>query len=221
MLSFLEHAGADELIAPYGYLAIFAIILLESAGVPLPGETTLVAAAVYTGSHGTLDIRLIIATAAGAAILGDNVGYWVGRTLGRKVLLRWGSWIGVDEHKLDLGEYLFLRHGGKIVFLARFVAVLRVFAAVLAGVNRFPPGRFLLFNVLGGITWAVLFGTGGYLLGQTFHRVAGPLGWLMLVVAAIGVFFLWRYYKHHEEELLRKAEHELSALRQRYRRRHT
>ena len=153
MLSFLEHAGADELIAPYGYLAIFAIILLESAGVPLPGETTLVAAAVYTGSHGTLDIRLVIATAAGAAILGDNVGYWVGRTLGRKVLLRWGCWIGLDEHKLDLGEYLFLRHGGKIVFLARFVAVLRVFGAVLAGVNRFPPGRFL-----SSTCWAALHG---------------------------------------------------------------
>src|ERR1700730_16246575 len=164
-MSFLNEATLDGLIASYGYIAIFGIILLESAGIPLPGETILIGAAVYAGSHDTLDIRLIIATAAGGAHLGDNIGYCLGRKLGRKVLLRWGHLIGLDQRKLDLGEYLFLRHGGKIVFLGRFVAVLRVFAAVLAGANRFPPWRFLFFNVLGGITWAVAFGTGGDLPG--------------------------------------------------------
>lgn len=215
MLSLLKHA-TDELIASYGYIAIFTIILLESAGVPLPGETTLVAASVYAGAHRGLDIRWVIASAAGAAMLGDNVGYWVGRTLGRNMLLRWGVWIGLDQRKLDLGEYLFLRHGGKIVFLGRFVALLRVFAAVLAGANRFPPGRFFLFNVLGGITWAVVFGAGGFLLGHSFRRVAGPLGWLTLAAAATAIFYLWRYYKHHEEQLLLEAERDLSALRHRY-----
>lgn len=184
----------------------------------MPGETTLVAASVYAGSHHGLDIRWIIATAVGAAILGDNIGYWVGRTLGRKVLLKWGNWIGLDQRKLDLGEYLFLRHGGKIVFLGRFVAVLRVFAAVLAGANRFPPWRFFLFNALGGITWAVVFGAGGYLLGHGFRRVAGPLGWLTLAAAVIAIFCLWRYSKHHEEQLLLEGERDLSLLRQRYRR---
>lgn len=215
---FGEHTIAHELIASYGLVAIFVIILLESAGIPLPGETTLIAASVYAGSHGTLDIRWIIATAAAAAIVGDNIGYWVGRTFGRNLLLRWGHWIGLDQRKLDLGEYLFLRHGGKIVFLARFVALLRVFAAVLAGANRLPPWRFLLFNALGGISWAVLFGTGGYLLGNSFSRVAGPLGWLVFTMAAVGLFYLWRYYKHHEEQMLRKAEEDLSLLRRRYRR---
>jgi membrane protein DedA with SNARE-associated domain len=204
----------DEVIASYGYLAIFGIILLESAGIPLPGETILVGAAVYAGSHETLDIRLIIATAAAAAILGDNIGYWLGRTFGRQALLRWGHLRGLDQRKLDLGEYLFLRHGGKIVFLGRFVALLRVFAAVLAGANRFPPLQFLLFNVLGGIAWAVAFGTGGFLLGQGFHRVAGPFGWLTLAVAAIVVPLVWRYYKHHEEQLLIDAERELALRRQ-------
>jgi len=213
------HATAEGLLASYGYVAIFAVILLESAGVPLPGETMLIGASVYAGSHQALDIRLIIATAAGAAILGDNIGYWVGRTLGRKILLSWGHWIGLDQRKLDLGEYLFLRHGGKIIFLARFVAVLRVIAAVLAGVNRFPPWRFVMFNALGGITWAVVFGTGGYLLGNSFRRIAGPLGWFVLTAAAIALLCVRRYYKLHEEKMLRRAEDELSLLRRRYHRR--
>ena len=213
-MSFLNEATLDGLIASYGYIAIFGIILLESAGIPLPGETILIGAAVYAGSHDTLDIRLIIATAAGAAILGDNIGYWLGRKLGRKVLLRWGHLVGLDQRKLDLGEYLFLRHGGKIVFLGRFVAVLRTFAAVLAGVNRLPPLRFLIFNALGGIAWAIAFGTGGFLLGHSFHRVAGPLGWFTLAAAIIAFFLIWRYYKHHEEQLLKDAERNLTLRRQ-------
>lgn len=213
-MSFLDPATVDGLIASYGYTAIFAIILLESAGIPLPGETILVGAAVYTGSHDALDIRLIIATAAGAAILGDNIGYWLGRKLGRKALLRWGHLIGLDQRKLDLGEYLFLRHGGKIVFLGRFVALLRIFAAVLAGVNCLPLGRFLVFNALGGIAWAISFGTAGYLLGQGFRRVAGPLGWTTFAAAIIVFWLIWRYYKYHEEQLLRDAERELALRRQ-------
>src|SRR5258708_15489640 len=220
-MSFLNEATVDGLSASYGYIAIFGIILLESAAIPLPGETILIAAAVYAGSHDTLDIRLIIATAAGAAILGDNIGYGLGRELGGKVLLRWGHLIGLDQRKLDLGEYLFRRHGGKIVFLGRFVAVLRVFTAVLAGVNRLPPLRFLLFNALGGIAWATAFGTGGFLLGHSFHRVAGPLGWLTLAAAITALFLIWRYYKHHEEQLLKDAERDLALRRQRYAARRT
>src|SRR6202022_779594 len=220
-MSFLNQITLDELLASYGYFAIFGIILLESAGIPLPGETVLIGAAIYAGSHHTLDIRLIIATAAAAAILGDNIGYLLGLKLGRKALLRWGHLIGLDQRKRDLGEYLFLRHGGKIVFLGRFVAVLRVFAAVLAGANRFPPLQFLLFNALGGITWAVVFGTGGYLLGHAFVRVAGPFGWLAFAAAGIALFLIWRYYKHHEEQLLRDAERELALRRRRHPRRRT
>jgi membrane protein DedA with SNARE-associated domain len=220
-MSFLTQTAVDELIAAYGYFAIFGIIMLESAGIPLPGETILIGAAMYAGSHHMLDIRLIIATAAAAAFLGDNIGYWVGLKLGRKALQRWGHLIGLDQRKLDLGEYLFLRHGGKIVFLGRFVALLRVFAAVLAGVNRFPAWQFLLFNALGGITWAVVFGTGGYLLGHAFDRVAGPFGWLAFAAAVIAIFLIWRYYKHHEEQLLRDAERALALQRRRHPRRRT
>src|SRR5918996_2837315 len=127
-MSFLTQATVDGLIASYGYAAIFGIILFESAGIPLPGEIILIGAAIYAGLHDTLDIRLIIGTAAAAAIVGDNIGYWFGRKVGRIVLLRRGHLIGLDQRKLDLGEYLFLRHGGKIVFLRRFFAVLCVFS---------------------------------------------------------------------------------------------
>ncbi len=211
---FLSPHLIHGLIASYGYFAIFGIIMLESAGIPLPGETVLIGAAAYAGMHGKLDVRLIIATAACAAIIGDNLGFWVGREFGRKALVRWGPLIGLDRRKLDLGEYLFLRHGGKIVFWGRFVALLRVFAALLAGANRYPPGRFFLFNASGGIAWACIFGTGGYLGGKSFHHVAGPLGWSMLVVAVVGVIVVWRYYKHHEEQLLADAERAMLAERE-------
>src|SRR6202022_4748049 len=98
-MSFLNQTTVDELLASYGYFAIFGIILLESAGIPLPGETVLIGAAIYAGSHHTLDIRLIIATAAAAAIVGDNIGYWLGLTLGRKALLRGGTLVGVGRRQ--------------------------------------------------------------------------------------------------------------------------
>ena len=97
----------------YGYWAIMVIIMLESAGVPMPGETTLVAAAVYAGNQHTLDIRLVIAAAAAGAIIGDNIGFWVGREIGSAALSRWGHIIGLDASKIKLGRYLFARHGGK------------------------------------------------------------------------------------------------------------
>ena len=164
-MSFLNQTTVDELIASYGYIAIFGIILLESAGIPLPGETILIGAAIYAGSHDTLDIRLIIATAAAAAILGDNIGYWLGLKLGRKALLRWGHLLGLDQRKLDLGEYLFLRHGGKIVFLGRFVAVLRVLLPCLPALivshrcsscfsTHWPGLHGQLHSGLAGICWA-------------------------------------------------------------------
>src|SRR3979409_756452 len=108
-MSFLNQTTVDELIASYGYIAIFGIILLESAGIPLPGETILIGAAIYAGSHDTLDIRLIIATAAAAAILGDNIGYWLGLKLGRKTLVRGGHLFGLGPREVGLGGDLFPR----------------------------------------------------------------------------------------------------------------
>ncbi len=200
MLEFLHHA-----IAQYGYFAVFAIVALESAGVPLPGETTLLTAAIFAG-QGTLDIRGVIGAAALAAILGDNLGYWVGREFGFPLFYRYGHLLPVDEGKLKVAQYLFLRHGGKIVFFGRFVAILRTFAAFLAGVNRLEYMRFLTFNALGGVIWACVFGLGGFFLGVAFETYARPVGIAALLCAVIGAIGASRFISHHANALRAEAE---------------
>ena len=149
-MDFFDGSWVQHILANYGYAAIFIVVMLESAGVPLPGETILVSAAAFAGNKHSLDIRYVIAAAAGGAIFGDNIGFWVGREFGMSLLSRWGYLIGVDERKRKLGQYLFARHGGKIVFFGRFVALLRAFAALLAGANGLSPLRFLIFQCGGG-----------------------------------------------------------------------
>jgi membrane protein DedA with SNARE-associated domain len=213
-LDFLNSDAVQYLIGHYGYGAVFVIVMLESAGIPMPGETILVAAAVYAGTKHALDIRWVIVAAAGGAILGDNIGFWVGREFGEPLLEKWGHLVGLDARKRMLGRYLFARYGGLVVFFGRFVALLRAFAALLAGANGLAPWRFFAFNAAGGIVWATIFGLGGYLLGAGMHRIAGPVGWALLIAALIAGVVLWRYYKKHEESLLAKAELEV-ARRQR------
>jgi membrane protein DedA with SNARE-associated domain len=114
--------------------------------------------------------------------------------------------VGLDERKRKLGQYLFARHGGKVVFFGRFVALLRAFAALLAGANGLSPLRFLIFNAAGGVVWAPVFGLGGYVLGEGVRRIAGPFGWAALIVALVFAIVLWRYYKKNEERFLAEAE---------------
>jgi membrane protein DedA with SNARE-associated domain len=194
-----------EFVATYGYFAVFLIVAAESAGVPLPGETTLVSAAIVAG-QGLLDIRLVIACAALGAILGDNAGYWVGREYGFPIVMRYGRYFRLDESRLKLGQYLFLRHGGKIVFFGRFVALLRAFAALLAGINHLPWPRFFTFNALGGIVWASLFGLGGFFLGRAFEHYARPVGIAALIAAVIGAIAAQRFIAHHEKALIAEAD---------------
>lgn len=195
-----------HLIATYGYLAVFVVVVGESAGIPLPGETMLVSAAIYAGTTHNLNIWLIIGVAILAAILGDNCGYWVGRRFGARILLRHGGKVGIDEGRIKLGQYLFLRHGGLIVFFGRFVAVLRTFAALLAGVNRYNWENFLIFNGLGAICWASLFGLGGFIFGNAIHRIEGPVGIIALILAVFGIIATWLFFRHHEAQLQAKAE---------------
>ncbi|WP_232629857.1 DedA family protein [Methylobacterium sp. Leaf118] len=205
-MSFLQELPIGDLIAHYGYLAVFVIITLESAGVPLPGETILITAAVYAGSTGGLNIVLIVAAAAGAAILGDNLGYWVGRRWGMPLLLRHGHLIALDHGRLKLGQYLFRAHGGKIVFFGRFTAMLRAYAAVLAGVNKLDARRFFVFNGLGGIAWASIMGFGAYWCGRSIEHIVGPVGLALLAFVVFGGLALWLFMKRHEERLLVEAE---------------
>ena len=192
-------------IAAYGYYAVFTLVALESAGIPMPGETALVTAAVFAG-QGSLNIALVILCAATAAIVGDNLGYWIGREFGFPLIYRYGSVLHVDEGRLKVAQYLFLRHGGKIVFFGRFVALLRAFAAFLAGVNHLPWPRFLVFNALGGVVWAAVFGAGGYFLGLAFEHYARPVGIAALVCAVVGAVLASRLVMSHEAALRREAE---------------
>jgi membrane protein DedA with SNARE-associated domain len=205
-MMFLDANLMQDLIASYGYTAIFFVVLLESSGIPLPGETILVCASVYAGTQHGLDIRVIIGAAASGAILGDNVGFWIGRRFGRTLLMKYGHCVGVDRQKLALGEYLFMRFGGMIVFFGRFVALLRVYAALLAGINRLRPVDFAVYNAAGGVVWAATFGSGGYLFGKNLQHFVGPIGWIALVAFVAGGYFLWAFFKTHERRFLADAE---------------
>ncbi len=189
----------------YGYFAVFATVCLECLGVPIPGETALVAAAIFAGG-GEINIFIVIGAAALAAIVGGSIGYWIGRAFGFPLVIRYGRYIHLDEPRLKLGQYLFKRHGGKIVFFGRFIALLRAFAAVLAGINRLPWPRFSLFNALGALAWASVFGFGGYFLGQAFEHYARPVGIAALVCAVIGAVVASRFIAHHERRLIEEAE---------------
>ncbi|GAC1334875.1 MAG: hypothetical protein NVSMB26_18350 [Beijerinckiaceae bacterium] len=194
-------AYVQPLIAEYGLYAVFVFVMLESAGVPVPGETALVLAAIYAGATQELHIAQVIPVAAAGAIVGDNLGFWVGRRYGMGLLKRYGRLIHLDERRLAFGVAMFRRHGAKIVFFGRFVAILRIFAALLAGANRYSWGSFLFFNAAGGIVWATVFGLGGFVFGEAIHRVAGPVGMVAFAGAIIAVVVAWWVMRRQEQRL--------------------
>jgi membrane protein DedA with SNARE-associated domain len=177
-------------------------------GLPVPGETMLLTAAVYAGVSGHLAIALVITAAAAGAILGDNVGYLIGRTLGQGVERRFGGAGRRSGSALQVGRYLFQRHGGKAVFFGRFVAVLRIFAALLAGATHMPWPRFALYNAAGSVLWATLMGLLGYGLGSS---VTGPLGIAGLVSAALVTLVLGLALRRYGQRWEREALHAFPA----------
>lgn len=203
---FLHKSTLDHILSTYSYGAVFALVALESLGVPLPGETMLITAALYAGSTGHLDIWLIIATAAGAAIVGDNIGFAIGRYGGFALLRRYGKKIHIDEKRLKVGRYIFKCHGGKVVFFGRFVSILRTYAAFLAGANRMHWLRFLAFNAAGGIIWAAAYGIAYFYFGKGLKSLQTPADvGIGAVALAIMIGFLV-YAKRKENELAKRAE---------------
>ena len=186
------NSGLQGFLASYGYFAVLLFVGIESLGVPFPGETMLITASVYAGVTHRLGIVGVIAAAAGGAIIGDNIGFTIGWFGGYRLLRRFGRYIRLDEAKLKVGRYIFMRHGAKVVFFGRFVSVLRTYAAFLAGTNRMRWTHFLLFNALGGIVWATLYGVAGYRLGSEFDRLSRPIdialgvaGGLLLIASIV------------------------------------
>jgi membrane-associated protein len=177
-----------------GYVALAALIAGETMGIPLPGETALIAAGILA-SEGHLSIELVIAVSAAAAIVGDNVGFWIGRKGGRRLLELPGP---LERHRrrlMESGERIFERHGGKTVFFGRWFSGLRIASAWLAGVNRMPWGTFLVYNALGGIAWAVTVGMLSYWVGHSADDVFGAvgLGGLAVALVVLGGLVLWRW----------------------------
>ena len=203
----LEHLR--HLISAYGYWSVAVIVALESMGLPLPGETVLVVAALYAATHHDTSIAGVIASAAAGAIVGDNVGYWLGREFGYRLLLRYGAYIRLSHERIKLGQYLFLRHGGKVVFFGRFIPILRILAGILAGMNRMPWRRFLLANAAGALLWSVVLGTSAYAFGRALLRVTGPLAIGLCVIGAGLLCAAGLFVRAHEAELKAQAERAL------------
>ncbi|HEU5013235.1 MAG TPA: bifunctional DedA family/phosphatase PAP2 family protein [Roseiflexaceae bacterium] len=196
----------NQLVITYGYIMVALLILVESAGLPLPGESALLLAAAYAGA-GHLSIVGVIAAAAVAAVLGDTIGYWFGRRGGRPLVERYGHWFRMDESKLQWIEGFFAKHGPKTVFFGRFVGVLRTYSALFAGISHMPYGTFLRYNAAGGMLWAVLFGMLGYLFGQylgVVEQVVRDAGWIIVGLVAIVVVagLVWRWVARHQDRII-------------------
>jgi membrane protein DedA with SNARE-associated domain len=201
--------GPTTLLTKYGSFAVAGVVGLESMGLPLPGEAILIAAAIYAGKTHGLNIAEVIAAASAGAIVGDNIGYWIGRKIGFPLLVRYGRYVGLSEPRIRIGQFLFMQHGGKIVFFGRFVAFLRVLAALLAGVNRMSWPRFFVANAAGAILWATVFGIGAYILGEDIEHLTRPAA-LALGIAGLALLIAWALFlRAHEKELQTEAERAL------------
>jgi membrane-associated protein len=183
LASFLN---VDHLIQVAGYPLLFALVMAESGGVPIPGETALITAAVLA-SRGKLSIELVIVLAAAGAIVGDNIGYVIGRKGGRWLLERPGRFHRQRLEVLRTGEPFFERHGPKAVFFGRFVLGLRVWASWLAGATRMHWRSFVVWNALGGICWATAIGLLAYFLGSSAGNAVETFGIFGLVAAVVAI----------------------------------
>ena len=195
----------ERLLHTYGYSAVFAVIALENVGLLVPGETILISAAIFAATTHELNVIAIVITATVAALAGSIGGWAIGR-YGERHLHRYGRYLHLNERDLRLGRYLFRRYGGRLVFVARFVAFLRALAGVLAGLNRMESTRFMLFSGLGAASWAAVFGFGAYALGRELEALSARGSILIgfaVVVAAIAGF---RFIQHNRARLQQEAD---------------
>jgi membrane protein DedA with SNARE-associated domain len=205
-MDWLFNGDVAQFIRHDGYWAVALVIALESIGLPLPGEATLITAALFAGSTHELSIGLVIIAAFAGAVIGASIGFWIGDEAGFRLLLRYGQRLGLTERRLKLGRYLFWRHGGKVVFFARFVPILRALVALLAGVNRMEWSRFLIFNVAGAVAWSALYGLAAYRMGEEIKRLSGPIGIASGAIALIAIVTGTVLIRRHEERLANEAE---------------
>jgi membrane protein DedA with SNARE-associated domain len=202
------HESFLQLLRTYGYGLLFLVVALESLGVPVPGETALIAAAALA-ARGHMKIALVVAVAAAAAIIGDAGGYWGGRRGGIAFVRRFGKFFRMDDAKLAHIRRFFERHGAKTVFFGRFIALLRTWAALFAGMGEMPYGTFTLYNASGGILWAATFGAVGYLFGKNLERlqnIVGDASWALAAVVVVAIVALWIWRRRREAKITEDAK---------------
>ena len=191
------------LLDSYGYLAVGGLLFVEDFGVPTPGETILIAAAVYAGA-GQLNIVLVVVIGFLAALAGDNVGFAIGHFGGRALVLRFGRHVFLTEKRLDKAERFFTRHGGKVVTIARFVEGLRQANGIVAGLAKMPWRRFLVFNALGAALWVATWSAVGYLAGNNLTTIYDQLKrYELYLLAALGVLvvvLIGRWLRRRNQE---------------------
>jgi membrane-associated protein len=200
--------NVSHLVETFGYPLLFLAVMAESSGVPIPGETALITAAVLA-SQGKLQIELVIPIAATAAIVGDNIGYVIGRKGGRWLLERPGRFHRQRAQVLELGEPFFEKHGPKAVFFGRFLLGLRVWASWLAGATRMNWRSFVLWNALGGICWATGIGLLAYFLGNAAGNAIetfGIYGLVAVLIAAGGALLAHRRHRRRMSEEFKRRE---------------
>jgi membrane protein DedA with SNARE-associated domain len=194
----LEHLA--PLLDHYGYLAVGLLVFVEDFGVPAPGETILISAAVYAGA-GRLNIFAVVVIAIVAAMAGDNVGYLIGRTGGRAFVHRWGRYVLLTPERFERAEKFFVRHGGKVVTIARFIEGLRQANGILAGTTGMPWSRFLAFNSLGAVVWVGLWAAVGYAtgthIGTIYDAVTRYEVYLLVALGALIIAVLARHLHRH------------------------
>ena len=202
-LQFLQNA-----LQVAGYPAVALFVAIESTGIPFPGETMLLLASFYAAIDNHLQLPIVIACAALGAILGDNLGFYVGRTGGKAFVHRYGRYIFLKPERMKRAEQFFAKHGDKTVFFGRFIAVLRAWAAFLAGVNQMRWRTFLIYNAAGGILWAIIYGLLGYFAGRIFHNnfmlvehYAGLLSLILggIIVAVVIVILIVYYVRRRRK----------------------
>jgi membrane protein DedA with SNARE-associated domain len=194
--------NVTHLVEVSGYPLLFLVVMAESSGVPIPGETGLIAAAILA-SLGKLQIELVIPIAAAGAIVGDNIGYVIGRKGGRWLLERPGHFHRQRLEALRTGESFFERHGPKAVFFGRFVLGLRVWASWLAGATHMPWRSFVLWNALGGIVWATAVGLVAYFIGHSAGNAIQAFGYYGLaavLIAIVGAFLMHRRHRREQQQ---------------------
>ena len=199
----------------YGLWAVLLLVLLEDFGIPVPGETVLIAAAIYAGA-GRLNVVAVGCIGFIAAIMGDNIGYAIGRFGGRAVVLRWGKYVFITEERLGKAEDFFDHHGGKIIVIARFVEGLRQANGIIAGIAEMHWLRFVAFNALGAALWVGTWVTAGYFAGQhigsIYHYISVySLYAVIAVVVLLTAYFLMRMRKRWRRRAEVQASQEQSV----------